>query len=212
MRSWSSAFYTAAAGLSSSALMSSAYRIDRCDWQTQSQDSCVLINYQRRPQIHPHRKCSKDCLKKTACGMLLADYSYLLHVIDLLHSDEMGLADLQQSLDFSSARLVALLLILSPLLYMTYTIIYNLYFSPLSKFPGPKLWACTEFFYQRATVQGVPHQEFLKFFREYGPVVRITPKELIFSSAQAVRDIHSTLHVQKQLGGKREVLGKDERL
>lgn len=124
----------------------------------------------------------------------------------------MALTSLQQLLDLSLIRLVALLLGVSPLAYITYSIVYNLCFSPLSKFPGPKLWACSEFFYQRAIVRGVPHQEFLKFFRQYGPVVRIAPKELIFSSAQAVRDIHGTLHVQKQLGGKREVLSKDERL
>ncbi|KAK4504168.1 hypothetical protein PRZ48_005084 [Zasmidium cellare] len=119
---------------------------------------------------------------------------------------------MQQVLDFSRTNTFILLLAATPVLYLTYTIIYNLYISPLSKFPGPKLWACSEVFYQRAIVKGVANREFHKFFEKYGPVVRITPKELIFGSAAAHRDIYSTTHVQRQLGGRKEVLSKDERL
>ncbi|KAF2169989.1 hypothetical protein M409DRAFT_64381 [Zasmidium cellare ATCC 36951] len=109
-------------------------------------------------------------------------------------------SNLQQLVNVSPTGPLILLLAVAPLVYISYTVIYSLYFSPLSKFPGPKLWACSELFYQRAIVKGTAHQEFLEFFSQYGPVVRITPKELIFSSPQAVRDIYGTLHVQKQLG------------
>lgn len=114
-----------------------------------------------------------------------------------------------QAFDLTPTESILLFLTASPLIYLCYTVIYNLYFSPSSKFPGPKLWACSEFFYQRAIAKGVAHREMLKFFEHYGPVVRITPKELVFSSAQALRDIYATTHAQN---GKKEVLGKDERL
>lgn len=142
--------------------------------------------------------------------------SCLAHALDLFFTApkspiNMALLSLQL-LDLSPSHFILLSLALSPVIYICYTVIYNLYVSPLSKFPGPKLWACSEIFYQRAIVNGIPHQEFVRFFEQYGPVVRIAPKELIFSSTQAQRDIHVTTHVQKQLGGKKEVLSKDGRL
>ncbi|KAK4495431.1 hypothetical protein PRZ48_013762 [Zasmidium cellare] len=105
-----------------------------------------------------------------------------------------------------------LLLAVTPILYFLYSVLYNLYLSPLAEFPGPKLWACSEFFYNRAVVSGIPHRKFLNFFEQYGPVVRITPTELIFSSAQAHRDVYGGTHAHRQLDGKKDYLAKDERV
>ncbi|THC89981.1 hypothetical protein EYZ11_010555 [Aspergillus tanneri] len=82
---------------------------------------------------------------------------------------------------------VIFILILS---YISYTIIYSLYFSPLAPFPGPKLWAVSSIPYQISILRGRSHRKVLALHDYYGSVVRVGPDELSFNNAQAFRDIY----------------------
>ncbi|KAK2602804.1 hypothetical protein N8I77_009309 [Diaporthe amygdali] len=68
--------------------------------------------------------------------------------------------------------------------------VYLIWFHPLSKYPGPKLAACTELWYARNWTGGKWHVELNKAHRKYGDIVRIAPNELSFASVQAFRDIY----------------------
>ena len=70
-----------------------------------------------------------------------------------------------------------------------WTIIYTLFFHPLSKYPGPKLWAISVIPYIRSYVSGQGHRNFHELHQQYGPIVRVAPDELSFSSAEAWGEI-----------------------
>jgi cytochrome P450 len=76
------------------------------------------------------------------------------------------------------------------LTYLFALITYNLYFHPLSKFPGPKLRAALEWPYFWSLVRGYSPQYMLELHNQYGPVVRVSPNELIFNRPQAFKDIY----------------------
>ncbi|KAJ9223542.1 hypothetical protein DTO271D3_1622 [Paecilomyces variotii] len=65
-------------------------------------------------------------------------------------------------------------------LYAVGLVIYRLWFSPLAKFPGPKLAAMTAWyeFYYDAILHGKYTFEIARMHKKYGPIVRISPWEL----------------------------------
>ncbi|KAF3482729.1 benzoate 4-monooxygenase cytochrome P450 [Arthroderma uncinatum] len=81
---------------------------------------------------------------------------------------------------------VAALLLLA---YPICKIIYNLYFHPLAKVPGPRIWAATRLPYIRALIQGTIVHDFEKLHQVYGPVIRIAPDEVTFAQGEAYNDI-----------------------
>lgn len=74
--------------------------------------------------------------------------------------------------------------------YWTVIAIYRLWFHPLSKFPGPRLNAVTWLPGVVWTLRGRMPMETRKLHDKYGPVVRLSPNELAFNSAQAFTDIY----------------------
>lgn len=74
--------------------------------------------------------------------------------------------------------------------YVVARAIYNLYFHPLAKFPGPKRAAISPIFFARTTLDGRSIEIIQKLHEKYGDVVRWAPDELSFNSAQAWEDIH----------------------
>ncbi|KAF4546144.1 Cytochrome p450 protein [Lasiodiplodia theobromae] len=70
------------------------------------------------------------------------------------------------------------------------TIIYNLYFHPLSAYPGPRSAACTNLACWRAAVSG----DLLPWIRaaheKYGETVRLGPNTLSYTNPQAWKDIY----------------------
>lgn len=75
-------------------------------------------------------------------------------------------------------------------LWLFYDITYNLFFSPLAQFPGPKLWAFTRIPYQWHIMRGHSHRTMLALHDKLGPVIRVGPDELSFNRAQAFQDIY----------------------
>ncbi|KAL8736437.1 MAG: hypothetical protein Q9166_000229 [cf. Caloplaca sp. 2 TL-2023] len=70
--------------------------------------------------------------------------------------------------------------------------IRNIYFHPLSKFPGPKSAAATPIPFVKNHVQGSMVDWVMGLHAKYGPVVRTGPDELSFIGPSAWQDIYTT--------------------
>ncbi|KAF7877056.1 uncharacterized protein EAF02_008276 [Botrytis sinoallii] len=80
---------------------------------------------------------------------------------------------------------------LALLAYPISSAIYNIYFHPLAKFPGPKLWTASRlpFIYYLLTGQLV--KKVKEFHDIYGEFYRLAPDEVSFASEQAWNDIYT---------------------
>ncbi|KAK9780326.1 hypothetical protein SCAR479_02963 [Seiridium cardinale] len=108
-----------------------------------------------------------------------------------------------ESIDFAKASSTLALGVLSlTFLYNICTWIYNIYFHPLSSFPGPKWTAASSLWYARGLSRGSLSKDFLKMHDKYGPVVRVAPDELSFIEPGAFKEIY---------GYKRPELEKDKK-
>ncbi|KAM7196181.1 Cytochrome P450 [Rhypophila sp. PSN 637] len=87
----------------------------------------------------------------------------------------------RQTLQIASGLIIA---------YFTCRTIYNLYFHPLSKYPGPKLAAITDLWWVYASTSGRYPWIIQDAVRKYGRIVRIAPNEIVFSTPQAAKDIY----------------------
>ncbi|KAI1379809.1 putative cytochrome P450 [Hypoxylon crocopeplum] len=67
---------------------------------------------------------------------------------------------------------------------------YNVYFHPLSRFPGHKFAAYSNVPYSFWFLGGRQPYKMRDLHRKYGPVVRTAPNELSFNTAQSFRDIY----------------------
>jgi cytochrome P450 len=75
-------------------------------------------------------------------------------------------------------------------LYFSVSVVYNLYFHPLRQFPGPVLHRATQLGYIYRLLRGSLPLDVVRFHEKYGPVVRVGPNELAFSSPEAWKDIY----------------------
>ncbi|KAI1289085.1 cytochrome P450 [Xylaria venustula] len=82
------------------------------------------------------------------------------------------------------------LVILSIFGYFIWDIVYNLYFHPLRKFPGPFLARASNISFSYWFHGGRQPYKILDLHLKYGPVVRVAPNDLMFNSAQAWQDIY----------------------
>lgn len=73
--------------------------------------------------------------------------------------------------------------------HLIWTSVYNLYFHPLSSYPGPKLWAIAEVPCALMMVSGEAHKQTLELHKKYGPVVRLGPNWLSYSHPEAFPQI-----------------------
>ncbi|KAL8640783.1 MAG: hypothetical protein Q9228_002343 [Teloschistes exilis] len=64
--------------------------------------------------------------------------------------------------------------------YLSLLVLYRLLFSPIARFPGPKLAAATEWyeFYYQLVQNGQWGRQVDRLHDQYGPIVRITPWQL----------------------------------
>lgn len=75
--------------------------------------------------------------------------------------------------------------------YCTLNVIYNLFFHPLRKYPGPLLYRASRFPRAIRILRGKWARDLLAITEKYGPVVRVAPNELVYTSSDAWRDIYS---------------------
>ena len=79
-------------------------------------------------------------------------------------------------------------------LYGIYGIIWYLYLSPISHFPGPKLAApnsCYEFYYNVFLNYGQYTFHTSELHKQYGPIIRINSYELHISTPQFYETLYS---------------------
>jgi len=76
------------------------------------------------------------------------------------------------------------------MIYKICVTIYRLYFHPLSGYPGPKLAASTRLWYTYNMDKGNLGMIISKLHEKYGPVVRIAPDELCYTSSTAWQNIY----------------------
>lgn len=81
-------------------------------------------------------------------------------------------------------------LVVSPIVYYGLMAIYNIYFHPLRKYPGPKSWVATPFYYAMLQLRGSAPKETAKIHEKYGPIVRISANELSATYPGAWKDIY----------------------
>jgi len=74
--------------------------------------------------------------------------------------------------------------------------IYNLYFHPLSKVPGPRSWIAIPIIREFAQLRGRHDFEVKALHERYGPIVRIGVDSLSFTSASAWKDIYGHGHAE----------------
>ncbi|KAL5046742.1 hypothetical protein BDW71DRAFT_214514 [Aspergillus fruticulosus] len=74
--------------------------------------------------------------------------------------------------------------------YIVGLAIYRLYFHPLARFPGPRLNAISSLPSIYSLLRGRLGLETKQLHDKYGSVVRVSPNELAFNSAQAWEDIY----------------------
>ena len=75
-------------------------------------------------------------------------------------------------------------------IYFVSNIIYNLFFHPLAKFSGPKLWIAFPPLRWIAAMNGDIEACLLHYHETHGEVVRFSVNELSFTTAQAWKDIY----------------------
>lgn len=68
--------------------------------------------------------------------------------------------------------------------------IYNIHFHPLRHHPDPRLCAASTIPLIRQSLKGNAVQWVVELHRQYGEIVRVSPEELSFSSADAWKDIY----------------------
>ncbi|KAL9000490.1 MAG: hypothetical protein Q9169_000783 [Polycauliona sp. 2 TL-2023] len=94
------------------------------------------------------------------------------------------------ALQISSPSILSFLLALAGL-YYAIKAIHNLFWHPLSQFPGPLSFACSGLPYVYHQVSGNLAVTFHELHERYGPIVRTAPNELSFNEPAALTKIYA---------------------
>ncbi|KAJ0160184.1 Isotrichodermin C-15 hydroxylase, partial [Colletotrichum tanaceti] len=93
---------------------------------------------------------------------------------------------------FGNVRLaVALPLVLLGLtcIRLISRVVYNVYFHPLRRYPGPKAYAATRIPLTRMLTSGKAHKTIAELHAQYGPVVRLGPDMIEWADPRAFKDL-----------------------
>ncbi|KAL5364991.1 cytochrome P450 [Aspergillus floccosus] len=90
-----------------------------------------------------------------------------------------------------AAAVISSLVFCLIILFISHKVVYNLYFHPLARFPGPSLWCASRIPYLWKLCRGKLPGKIRAYHDKYGPVVRIAPDELSFDDPAAWREIYS---------------------
>lgn len=97
-------------------------------------------------------------------------------------------ASILSSIDPWSVGLISIAIYI---IYSFTSSIYDVYFGPLSRIPGPKLRAFSKFPSIITQMKGCETTTYPELHEEYGPVVRIGPREVSYAAgAEAWKDIY----------------------
>lgn len=77
------------------------------------------------------------------------------------------------------------------LIYPISQAVYNLWFHPLAKHPGPKPWAASRIPFVYNLLSGTLIRRQRQLHEQYGPVIRIAPDEISFATEDAWQDIYA---------------------
>ncbi|WYZ38043.1 hypothetical protein EsH8_II_001549 [Colletotrichum jinshuiense] len=86
--------------------------------------------------------------------------------------------------------MAVLLAITSAALFILSRAVYNIFFHPLRHYPGPRLWAATRLPWNFVNLRGGLAWRIRELHETYGPVVRIAPDELSYTSSTAWKKIY----------------------
>ncbi|KAK5991453.1 Cytochrome P450 monooxygenase dtxS2 [Cladobotryum mycophilum] len=94
------------------------------------------------------------------------------------------------------AAAAALVLVVIPVVRALWSAVYNVFFHPLRRYPGPFLWIAFPWTKNLALIRGKADHAIVALHERLGPVVRITPDTLSFTTMTAWRDIYGTGHAE----------------
>ncbi|KAF1959963.1 cytochrome P450 monooxygenase-like protein [Byssothecium circinans] len=103
-------------------------------------------------------------------------------------------------MDWSVLEALLLVVRYGALAFVTRCIVvysYRLTIHPLSKFPGPRLAAVTDWYTVYYSLLKRLHLVTYRDHGKYGSVIRHGPNKLVFNSGQALRDIYQSEHTNK---------------
>ncbi|PVH86386.1 cytochrome P450 [Cadophora sp. DSE1049] len=101
----------------------------------------------------------------------------------------------------------AALLVFLPAVYFALAAVYNVYFHPLRRFPGPFWWKASRIPWAWHSFHGSLTSRLCELQREYRDVVRVCPDELHFFTSQAWNDIYGR-QAPNGNGNLKKTLGK----
>ncbi|KAF4978170.1 hypothetical protein FZEAL_5415 [Fusarium zealandicum] len=84
----------------------------------------------------------------------------------------------------------SVLILSAIILYFLGSCLYSVFWHPLAKIPGPRLYGLTVIPYYYHLLRGDWHAVLKQVHDHYGPVVRIGPKDVSFTGAEALKGIY----------------------
>ncbi|KAH6719576.1 cytochrome P450 [Leptodontidium sp. MPI-SDFR-AT-0119] len=99
----------------------------------------------------------------------------------------------------TTAFLLLAALPIAAIFYLLVEGVYNVYFHPLSKFPGLKLHAASRIDYARDLISRKYAYKIIEYHDKYRDVVRVAPNELSYIDSAAWKDIYATRAGQPQM-------------
>ena len=81
--------------------------------------------------------------------------------------------------------------------YTGATLVYNVYFSPLSGVPGPWYAAISDAYILVAAARFIQCNTLHALFKRYGPIVRVGPRRVVFCDRAAMKNVYCMHRLEK---------------